>query len=148
LSAKRRLPVIWITEVRAQLVTAQTLLGELETMRPWMGRIVRTLASRFRETQAPNEAPPNALSTSGRETALQLVMHAATLGTAVADDVVIDWNELPAGIRAACTADLAELRQRLALFPAIHIERSTRRIAVRNWRVLAQELRDCSVSAR
>ena len=34
------------------VITAAVLEGEIASMRPWMGEIVRTLADRFREVDA------------------------------------------------------------------------------------------------
>jgi len=140
----RTASVVASSDVQTQLVTGDALLGEVETMRPWMGQVIRTLADRFRdrETKSPDRAPSTRRTPTHADLARRLVMLAATYGDRRGDDLTLEWDYLPADLHAELTASPAAVRQQLARYPQIQLQPVETLVYITGWRQLAERLRE------
>jgi serine/threonine-protein kinase len=75
----RTATVVTLEPTTVLVVTSHLLEQELAALKPWMARLLKSLASRFREIDT-HERVPHAAAPSPRHLANQILMHAMTWG--------------------------------------------------------------------
>jgi serine/threonine-protein kinase len=111
--------VVASEDVVAQVVDGNVLKRELDSMRPWMGMVVRRLATRLRE-DGENQTIFN-VSNAGM--AQQVMMYLCTWGQRGAGRTLrSDLDEVVRALQARTGADAEQLLNVLGDFPGLQVE--------------------------
>lgn len=135
----RTASVIAVDEVSVQVIHRDVLSYELNSTRPWLSKLVTTVAQRFREADARRE-PPLALD-GPVQVAKRATMFLHTWGTVGPDGCLeTAWSRLRDELTAGDTRHAALLGARLESFPAWRIEPERDRVSLSDPRAFAEFL--------
>lgn len=120
--------VVAIDQVFAQVIQPDVLTVELDSTRPWLAKVVRTVANRFREADAQLDLQRGLANPL--QAAKQATMYLSTWGTPGEEDdsLEMSWSQL---CRELCGDDperVELLQGRLSSFEALRVDQEADRI--------------------
>jgi len=116
----RTASVVALDDVTLHILTADVFEAEIESMKPWMGSFVHSLATRFRESEAAR--PLATLRARPTQVAEYLLMRLLTWGR-VADDGAVEayWSHSRSTLSELFGTDADRIESMLAEFREIEI---------------------------
>ena len=131
LTESARTATVVATEDTTALVVTRTVMNhELDTMKPWMARLLHTIAERFGDLYATKRVTLSGGPTAPR-LANQLLMHLETWGTRGADGSLrMPWTKVAREIEAQMGASPHTIHMVVAQYPGVALDFERDEIAI------------------
>jgi len=131
LTESARTATVVATEETTALVVTRTVMNhELDTMKPWMARLLHTIAERFGDLYATKRVTLSGGPTAPR-LANQLLMHLETWGTRGADGSLrMQWTKVAREIEAQMGASPHTIHMVVAQYPGVALDFERDEIAI------------------
>jgi serine/threonine-protein kinase len=127
----RTASVVALEDVSAQVIQRDVLAQELDATRPWLSRLVRTVANRFREADASRDLRRDL--SNPLQAARQATMHLFTWGERDEQGTLsMPWSTLCRELTGDDAERARMLRTRLESFPLLHVDTDADRIVLRD----------------
>jgi serine/threonine-protein kinase len=137
----RTATVVAVEDTTVLVVTGAVLNTELALMKPWMARLLHTLADRIRDIYTTKRVTLSGGPT-GPRLANQILMHLTTFGTAGVDGSrSLRWSTLAREIEAQMGAPTHTIHMLVARYPEVVLDLDADEIRVTNLAALAARLR-------
>jgi serine/threonine-protein kinase len=118
----RTATVVATEETTALVVTQPVMQQELDLLKPWMARLLHTIAERFRDLYTTKRVTLSGGPTAAR-LANQLLMHVSTWGTPGANGALrMPWSKLAREIEAQMGAAPHTVHMVAAMYPGIALD--------------------------
>ncbi len=136
----RTATVVATEDTTALVVTRTVMEHELDTIKPWMARLLHTIAERFNDLYATKRVTLSGGPTAPR-LANQLLMHLETWGTRGADGSLrLAWSKLSREIEAQMGSSAHTIHMVVAQYPGVALDFEKDEIALTDERAFRERV--------